>query len=244
MKKKIIVSLLALFISTIIAFSAFADSKTVQLGETGISFQINSKYDVITNKNKKDYSQEIQRQITEDNEILLYSATDSPIFVMFDQGNDFLQYDMVGKKSEEIVESYTEYFKSIESSLGTSEYDLSVYDSGSIKWAKLFVPSISLVWYITCQEKQMATVYCNWFMADIVELQSMIDSFTFGSPSFWSSIKTIAGSITDFGNRILGRVGVYIIWSLIGSIVFGGFFFISEKISNARKKARARRYQN
>ena len=218
MKRKILSSLFVIIICTIVSISAIAADKTVQLGETGISFQVDSVYDVITNRNKKDYSKEIQRQVNEDNEMLLYSDTHGSIFVMYDQGNDFLKYDMAGKKTEAIIESYAEYFKALESTFGTTDYDISVYDSGQVKWAKVFVPSISLVWYITCQGKRMVSVYYNWLAADNLKVQYMLDSFNFGSPSFWSKVKSLAGSITSFGRRLLGGYGVYIVWTGIVSI--------------------------
>ena len=59
MRKRIAVVLLLLAFVSLQGFAALAETRTVELEGTGISFQVDSAYDVVTEANKQDYPREI-----------------------------------------------------------------------------------------------------------------------------------------------------------------------------------------
>ena len=64
MRKRIVVVLLLLAFVSLQGFAALAETRTVELEGTGISFQVDSAYDVVTESNKQDYPREIRDLVT------------------------------------------------------------------------------------------------------------------------------------------------------------------------------------
>ena len=223
MKRKMLVSLCILLMSVIFTVSALADTKTVRLGDTGISFEVDSKYDTVTSANKKEYSQQIQSIVTGDNVLLVYSAEYGYYLVCYDQGKDYERFDFANMDSEEIRANYKKYAETELSSLGYSrDYDVSVYGRGKTKWLKFDFSSDHFIFYGTVQGNKSVSVFVYpQTIRNLQDVEKAIDSFTFGSQSFWDKIRSIAGSITGFGRRILGTAGVIIVWSIVGPIALG-----------------------
>ena len=223
MKRRIFTVILVFLIMHIFAISSLAENKTIQLGNTGITCQVDSQYDVITSANKREYSQQIQALIPRDNIILLYSSTDGYYLIYYDQGKDFEKYDFSDKKSDYIKEHYMDYLGVDLSSVGFSDtYDVSVYDSGKAKWLKLDLVEDNYMYYCTIQgDKCVSLMIYPQAIKRISDVEKTIDSFYFGSLSFWSRIKTVIDAISNFGRRILGTPGVIIIWILVGPTLLG-----------------------
>ncbi len=223
MKKKIILLFMLVTVLCLSFVICYADSKTIQLGNTGITCQVDSKYDVITSSNKKDYSQQIQSLITADNVVLIYSAEDGYFVLYYDQGKDFEKYDFTNKKAEDIQANYKDYIGADLSSIGYGkDYDVSVYDSGKAKWLKLDLSEDNYIFYCTIQGNRSVSLFAYpQAIKNGAEIEATIDSFDFGKPSFWDWIKSAAGKISDFGRSILGTPGVIIIWILVGPSIVG-----------------------
>lgn len=228
MNRKIIFSILMFILLCFSVTTCYANNKTIQLGDTGITCQIDSVYDVITSSNKKDYSQQIQSLVPSDNIMLCYSAVEGFFLVYYDQGKDFEQYDFSSKKSEDILANYKEYIGTDLSSLGLNkDYDVSVYDSGKAKWIKIDFSSNNYIFYCTIQGNKSASIMVYpQAIKNIKSIENVIDSFNFGNPSLWDRIKSIAGKITDFGKSILGMPGAIIIWIIVGPSVVSLLIYI------------------
>lgn len=216
--------------------NCLAEDKTVHLGETGITFKVDSSFDIITKSNKKEYSQDIQDSITSDKEMLVYSSVKGAFSVSYDQGKDLEKYDLSNKKVEDIENNYKDYIGVDAFNDAIGEYNCSVYDSGKYKWIKVEVESINLVFYVTIQGKSRVATLFNRMGYDQNEIESIIDSFSFGTPSLWSQIKGVVGIITSFGYRILGDFGVFIVWSIICSLVIYFICIIAAVLSAVFKK--------
>ncbi len=228
MNKKFFSLILMVMFFCLPIVTCYADSKTVQLGDTGITCQVDSMYDVITSSNKKGYSQQIQALLPYDNMILCYSAQKGFFHLYYDQGKDFEQYDFSNMKSKDILSNYKKYIGLDLSSLGSSkDYDVSIYDSGKVKWLKIDLSSENYIFYCTIQGNKSASVLVYpQAIKNIRDVEKVIDSFSFGNPSLWDKIKSIAGKITDFGKSILGVPGAIIIWIIVGPSIVGAFFYI------------------
>lgn len=241
MNKKMQAVILIIFIIFSLIPSGLADSKIVKLGETGITFEIDDTFEIITNKNKNEYSKEMQNAIASDKEMLVYSPQAGSFSITFDQGKDLEKYDMSNKKAEDILAEHIDALAVFEEEYGDTwgEYEISVYDTGKYKWFKLDITSVKLVVYSTYQGQNNVTVLFNRRGFDQKTIDSVIDSFSFGTPGVWSGIKTIARKITAFGEKFLGGIGVYIIWTVIGSIlisIISLFFSIIGALLNLGNK--------
>ena len=105
--------------------------------------------------------------------------------------------------------------------LSGTDYTLSVYDGGTVQWVKTDVSSLGMEIYLVSREDRMAVVYFDTALSDSSFRQSVLDSFTFGPISLWSRFVGIVEGITLFGNRMLGTVGVVLVWSLVSAAVVG-----------------------
>ena len=235
MKRRVYFSIFALMFIMMVFISASAESKTIQMGGTGITFQVDSTYEVITNSNKDDFSQQIQNIITNDNSMIFYSAENGFFCAYYDQGKNLEQYDFRNKSSEDILDNYQQYVGNDFSIYGFIEdYEVSLYDNGEVKWLILDVQtdkSNHILYYNTFSGNKMVNfIFYPQLFPNISnkEYERIIDSVNFGNPSLWDGIKSIAGKITDFGKSILGTVGAVIIWLLIGPSIVGlvGYIFM------------------
>ena len=230
MKKRVIITLTVVFIVSILFISAYAEGKTVQIGNTGITCQVDSKYEVITSKNKKDYSQQLQASITNDNIMLFYSTQEGSFVAYYDEGKDYEQYDFTNKKAEDIEANYKKYIGNDLSSLGSIEdYSISVYDSGKAKWLKMmsFKSNNELILYATIRGRNLIIIYFYpYTFSGIEDIEKIVDSVSFGTPSIRQKISSVIDSISGIGRGILGTAGVIIIWSIVGPSIVGVIVFI------------------
>ncbi len=230
-------SLLLILVCTFLwNITSLAENKSVQLGDTGITFNVDSSFQIVTASNKKSYSQDLQNAITSDNEIIVYHPVLGSFSVSFDQGKDIEQYDLSHKKTEDIVKEYSKYVDSEEFKEYQEYIDISVYDSGKYKWIKLDISSINLVFYTTVQDDRRVNLIFNTTYYKSNHIEPIIDSFEFGNPSFWSHVKRIANSITSFGRRLLGGFGVYVAWSIVGTVAIWIISLVFTIISSIFKR--------
>ena len=249
MNKKVKAMFLIIVIIFSLTSSCFAESKIVKLGETGITFEIDDSFEIITSSNKDEYSKEMQNAITSDKEMLVYSPQTGSFNVSYDQGKDLEKYDMSNKKSEDILSEHLDALAAVDEEYGDiwGDYEISVYDSGKYKWLKLDITSMKLVVYTSYQGQNTVTVLFNRIGFDQKTIDSVIDSYSFGTPGIWSRIKSMARKITAFGEKFLGGIGVYIVWSVIGSILLyliGLIFSIIGALLNIGNKKNKKNKKN
>lgn len=213
--------LLIFLFSLVFLSTAFAAEQTVRLGETGVTLRVNQEYEVITKKNVKDYSSDLRETITNNNTIAVYSPSKGYFLVLFDSGKDLKRYDMSIMKKEEILQKFKSDFNEQFPQLNMNEVVIDVYESGSSKWISVNAVKAPLLFYSTNQDGRSVTVVSTSRYITQREIEEIIDSVQFGSVSFFTTIKNIAHSITEFGYSILGRIGAYMVWTLVLGLLLG-----------------------
>ena len=148
--------LLIMFICLLFVSCASSETKNIAVGETGITMSVDSSCDVITYKNKGSYTQEVQNLFDDQsqNQIVIYSSGRSYFLLNYDEGKNLAELEMSNKKNEDIIKTYKKFFSdySIETVYGN--YDLSIYDSGNIKWVLVHFVNYDIYVYTTVQNQK------------------------------------------------------------------------------------------
>ena len=237
---KRIAIVIALMMLAMIATGCLADGNRVELGDTGTYFTIDTKYEIITNKNKGEYTQNIQALFTHEKEVMAYAEDHGVIVIVFDQGKNLQALDFLNKEIEDLPYFYDKMINLEEAAAKYGNYELSIYDNGKVKWKVVCFRDVNIWMYGTVYGQKMVMVTFKMVASDTNETESIIDTFEFGSPSFWSRLKSLAGRISAFGRSILGGYGVYVVWTAIIGVVFFFISMIFGIVASAVKKSEKR----
>ena len=158
--------------------------------------------------------------IENDYTIAVLSQNKGFFLVYFDNGKDLKKNDMSGLKKEEILEKFKPEFESQFSQYSSEKPDVDVYDTGNAKWISVIINNPPISFYTTNNKGQAVTILSSSLGYSKKDIENIIDTFNFGSPSFFTVLKNIARSISDFGFNIMGVYGSYIAWTVVIGVLF------------------------
>ena len=167
---------IVLMLSTV---TCFADVKKVELGDSGIFFSVDSKYEIITSKNKDDYSQAIRQSFGNRNGVMAYADNYAVVLALYDQGKDYRQYDCRNKKMDEVPDLYSKMLDLDQTAALYGQYELFIYDSGKIKWNAVVFKSANMAMYATVYDQTLVAVTFQMVTWDNQEIERIMDSFEF-----------------------------------------------------------------
>lgn len=173
---------LSLLIAVMLVFctaTCFADAKKVALGNTGVSFSVDSIYEIITSENKDQYSQAIRQSFGNRNGVMAYADNYAVVLALYDQGINFRQYDCRNKKADELPDLFSKMLNLDEAAAQYGKYELSVYDSGKIKWRAVAFKSVNMAMFGTVYDQTMVVVTFKMATWNNQEIEKIMDSFEF-----------------------------------------------------------------
>lgn len=158
---------------------AISEKKSIPIGDTGISFSVDSSYEVVTSNNKGSYSQKIQQLLSSyGDKVILIMTSNGSIIISFDTANYYDILETKGKKNDVILQLFDQTFKQAEFEKYLGSYSLSIYDSGTDKWVRVFFKSQNYYQYATVRNKtEVVLTFTSEFTPK--EIEPIIDTFQF-----------------------------------------------------------------